>query len=109
MDDFVSLEALLVWIISGGGAMMLVGYVKAYLLENWAAWHNFPRWIKVLVPIALASVFGFGAEAIIGLELLAYIPASIQALILILINWLFGQFAYKGIKDGAYAESARYQ
>jgi hypothetical protein len=107
VEDFVSLEALLIWIISGGGAMVLVGYVMAFLLENWPAWHNFPRWVKVLVPIALAAVFGFGANGVLALELLDYIPVPIQTLILMLINWLFGQFAYRGIKDGAYAASAR--
>jgi len=106
--EFGSLNALLTWIISGGGAMILVGYVMAYILENVPQWHGLPRVIKVLVPVALAGIFGFAAQSILALELLPYIPAEIQTLILILINWLFGQFAYKGIKDGAYAESAKY-
>ena len=53
--EFPTLEAVLVWIATGGGAMALAGYVVSYLLENWPAWHNFPRFVKTVVPIIIAG------------------------------------------------------
>jgi len=97
-DQFTDLDALLVWIISGGGAMVLAGYVVAYLLENIAFWHNLPVTVKVIVPIALAAAFGFLAQSVLALGLLPQIPANFQALILMAINWLFSQVAYSRIK-----------
>ena len=107
LQEFSSLEGLLVWIIAGGGAAILAGYVIAYFLENLAFWHNLPRFVKVLFPIALAGVFGFAAQSVLALELLSAIPPAIQGLILMLVNWLFSQRAYAGIKSGSYARAAK--
>lgn len=107
MEDFGSLEEVVVWIISGGGSMVLAGYVIAYLLENVPAWHDLPRWIKVLVPIALAGLFGFVAQSVLALELMTGVPPIVKSVLLMAINWLFSQRAYAGIKEGSYGESAR--
>lgn len=107
MGEYESLTELLVWIVSGGGAMILAGYVVAYFLENLKFWHGLPREIKIVVPIILAALLGSFAESLLALELLTQIPPTIKSLILVLINWFAGQRAYKGIKDGIYAASAR--
>ncbi len=106
-EEFGSLEELLVWIVGGGGAMILAGYVVAYFLENLAFWHDLPRTVKVLVPLALAGVFGFAAQSVLALELLPLMPPIVQSVLLMLINWLFSQRAYAGIKSGSYAAGAR--
>lgn len=107
LQEFSDLEGVLVWVAVGGGAAILAGYVLAYLLENFAWWHDLPTWFKRLVPLALAAVFGFGAQGILELEFLTRIPPAIQGLILTMINWLFSQRAYAGIKSGSYAASAK--
>lgn len=105
-EEFGGLEELLTWVVAGGGAMVLAGYVIAYFLENLTFWHNLPRVVKILFPIVLAGVFGVVAQSVLALELLPGIPAVFQAVLLMLINWLFSQRAYAGIKSGAYAISA---
>jgi fructose-specific phosphotransferase system IIC component len=104
---YSSLLEFFQWIFQGGGAMILAGFVVAYLLENLGWWHDLPHWVKLVVPIILAGVFGVLAESLVVVGLLDQIPPVVQSIVLMLINWLFSQLAYKGIKEGAYAESAR--
>ncbi len=106
-EQFSSLEELLIWIVANGGAVILAGYVMAYFLENIAGWHTLPRWLKTIIPIAIAGLIGFFAESVLALELLAYVPPIVKSVVLMLINWLWGQRAYAGIKEGPYAASAR--
>lgn len=105
--EFDTLEGVLVWIIAGGGAMVLVGYVEAYLLENWAGWHNFPRWVKTLFPIVLGGLFGVIAQSLLAFDVLANVSPAVGMIVLWLINWISTQKAYRGIKDGEYAAAAR--
>ncbi len=105
--DFDSLEAVLIWIISGGGAMMLVGYVEAFLLENWAGWHTFPRWVKTLFPIVMAALFGIIAQSLLAFDAIDGISPAVGAIILTGINWLFSQKGYISAKKADYAGAAR--
>ena len=105
--EFGSLEELLLWVLQGGGAMVLAGFIVAYLLENFAFWHNLPTFIKKFTPWVLAALLGLGAKAVLLGDLLSYVPAILQSVILMFVAWLFSQIAYKGIKEGEYAESTR--
>ena len=107
VPDFGSLEEVMTWIISGGGAMILAGYIIAYLLENLTFWHNLPILIKKLAPFFFAGLIGFGARAILLGDLLAYVPPIVQSVILMLIAWIFSQIAYKGLKGTTYGASTR--
>lgn len=106
-ESFGTLEAVLVWIATGGGATILGGYVMAYLLENWPAWHTLPRWVKVLFPLAVSGLLGFLAQGAIALDALAQIPEGIKITVLALVNWIFSQIAYGRLKDSSYGKSAR--
>ena len=105
--DFDSLEAVLIWIISGGGAMFLVGYAEAFLLENWAGWHNLPRWVKTLFPIVLASLFGVTAQSLLAFDVVSGVPPAIGMLLLTIINWISSQKGYISAKNAGYAGAAR--
>ena len=107
LQEFGALEEVFVWIVVGGGAAILTGYVLAYLLENFAWWHSLPTWLKRLVPLVLAAVFGIVAQTVLDLGLIGLIPPEIQTFILMLVNWLFNQRAYAGIKDSTYAKNAK--
>lgn len=107
MGEFESLEAVLVWITVGGGAMVIVGYVEAYLLENWAGWHGLSRWIKTLFPIVMAGALGIIAQSLLAFDLAGSVPPAVGTILLFAINWLSSQKAYKGIKEGAYGSAAR--
>ena len=106
-EQFDSLDAVLVWIVLGGGASALTGAVMAYLLENWPSWHTLPRWTKVLFPILMSGILGMAAQAALSFELLTGVPPAAQAILLWLVNWISSQRAYKGIKEGVYGASAR--
>lgn len=106
--EFDTLEGVLIWVIAGGGAMVLAGYVEAYLLENWAGWHNFPRWVKLLFPIVFGGLVGVIAQSLLEFDLLANVSPALGTILLWAINWLASQKAYSGIKDGAYGEAARF-
>ena len=105
--DFDSLEAVLIWIISGGGAMILVGYVEAFLLENWAGWHKFPRWVKTFFPIIMAALFGVIAQSLLAFEALDGISPTVGMLVLTMINWISSQKGYISAKKEGYASAAR--
>jgi hypothetical protein len=106
-EEFSTLEAVVVWLITQGGAMTLFGYIKAYLLENWPAWHDFPTWVKTLAPIVFAGLLGIIGQSLLDLGLLSYVPIYVQVILLAGINYFFGQRAYKGIKDSSYGATAR--
>lgn len=107
LQEFGTLEEVLIWLAVGGGAMILFGYFEAYFLENWGFWHKLPVKVKLVVPLAVAAVLGFLAQAALTLDLPSAISPQFEAVILMLINWVFSQRAYKGIKEGAYAASSR--
>lgn len=107
IPEFGTLEELIVWIAAGGGSMILAGLVVAYFLENFGWWHNLPTKVKLVIPMALAAVFGFAAQSLLALEVLTLIPPTLQGVLLTLIAWLAGQVGYKSIKSGAYAASAQ--
>ena len=106
-EQFGSLADVLVWIAVGGGSMWLFGVMKARLLENWVVWHNLPVWIKKIVPIALAGLFGVMAQSLIAVDVTAYIPEGMELILLAVLNWVFGQMEYEMIKNSVYAEGTR--
>jgi len=108
IPDFGTLEEFFVWVGTGAGAMVLTGLVMAYLLENFAWWHDLPRWVKLIAPIILSAVFATLAQSVIVLDLLTFIPAPAQIVLLMMIAWFFSQIGYRSIKEGNYAESARH-
>lgn len=106
VGEFSTIEEVLIWIAVGGGSVVLAGAVVSLLLENWKAWHNFPRLLKVAIPVILAGVIGTFAQTLLAIEAPALIPPAYSSLILVMLNWLSGQWQYMRVKDGAYAKSA---
>ena len=107
VGEFGTVEEYLIWIAVGGGSVVLAGAVVCLLLENWKVWHNFPRWVKVIIPVILAGVIGTFAQTLLALEAPALIPPAYASLILVMLNWLSGQWQYMKVKDGAYAKTAK--
>lgn len=107
VPEFNSLQELLLWIGTGGGAMVISGLVIAYFLENLAFWHNLPRSLKLVVPVVLTAIIGAVAQSVITLDLLTFVPPIVQTVLLMMVGWLFSQLGYRSIKEGNYAETAR--
>jgi hypothetical protein len=89
--EFGNLLEVLLWIVGGGGAMAIAGYVWSLLLENIPQWHELPRWLKTIIPIVIAGVLGMLANVVIALDATAFIPPPYDAILLMLVNWLFSQ------------------
>lgn len=102
-----SIGALLLWIATGGGAMVLAGAVVSFLLANWPWFNKWPTWAKAIAPIVLAGVFGVGAQVLITLDVSSLIPLPVAGLILVFINYLASQAVYMRIKPSGYASRAR--
>jgi len=105
--DFTSLESLLVWVIAGGGSMILAGKCETYLLENWGKWHTMPYPVKVLFPIVMSGVLAVLAQSVLTLNLIESIPNGIEVVLLAALKWLSGQREYLSLKDTSYAHTAR--
>ena len=105
-ENFDSLSAVLVW-LAGAGGMVLFGVIKARVLENWVAWHNFPAWVKKSVPAIFAGLLALLANLFLDMGLVGMIPDQIAVFLLFGINYLAGQKEYENIKESAYGESSR--
>ena len=105
-ENFDSLSAVLVW-VAGAGGMVLFGVIKARVLENWVAWHNFPVWIKKSAPVVIAGAFAVVANLFLDLGVTQYIPEAVATFLLFGINYLTGSVTHQGIKDSSFGASAR--
>jgi len=105
-ENFDSLSAVLVW-VAGAGGMVLFGVLKARVLENWVAWHNFPVWVKKSAPMLIAGVFALVANMFLDFGVVGAIPDSVATFLLFGINFLAGSKTHEEIKDSSFGESAR--
>lgn len=104
---FESLEGLVLWLATGGGAGVIAAIVVTLLLENWPTWHTLPLWVKVGFPIVVQALIAAIFQIVLGLDLLTRIPTGVQVLILALLNWLFSQFALMRSNAVGYASTAK--
>jgi len=107
--DWTNLLGVLAWIAAGSGSIFLVNYGLSLLVENWPAWHNFPRAVKFLAPLVMAILMAVGAQLALdyGQVVIEYIQPWWIIIVNIAIAWLGSQKAYIGTKDTGYAESAK--
>jgi len=105
-ENFDSLSAVLVW-VAGAGGMVLFGVIKARVLENWVAWHNFPVWIKKSAPMLVAGIFAMIANLSLDFGIIGYIPDAVATFLLFGINYLAGSVTHQNIKDSTFGASAR--
>ena len=102
LQEFGTIEEVLLWVVIGGGAMVLFGYFEALFLENLPFWHNLPVNVKRVVPLVFAGLLGFAAQAALEFDLPSAISPQIEVVILMLINWVFSQRALMSTKVKAY-------
>lgn len=106
LQEFANLSDVLTWVVVSGGAMILAGAVMSLLLENWSGWHDFPVWVKTIVPIILAGIFSVIASVGLALDVAVFIPEPYATLLLMFINWLTSQIVYTKAKNAGYAAHA---
>ena len=107
LEQFGSLLEVLAFFGTLAGAQWLFGQLEARVLENWVAWHNFPSWVKKIVPMVLAVGIASASQLAINYNVEQYIPEWFAVILLSVINQLSNQKAYQDIKDSSYGESAR--
>ena len=104
---FDTLQALLVWVIAGGGAIILANAVITLLFENWVWWHTAPDWFKKAVPIIFAGAFGIAAQLALSFDLGGLIPEPFATILLIFLGYLIQQITLAKADSAGYASSAK--
>lgn len=97
--EFVDLAVLLAWIVAGG-SVILAGMAFAYLAENWPAWNNLPKPVKVITPLIVAIVLSIGSTLLLQQkELLTQVQPWWAVIFQTLLAYVASQKAYLGIKS----------
>lgn len=107
LQQYSSLIEFLAFLGTLGGAQWFFGKFIARVLENWTAWHNFPKWIKKSAPMVIAVLVAVASQLALEYDVTSYIPEWFAVILLSVINQLSGQKEYQEIKDSTYGESTR--
>lgn len=107
LPDWLSLEAVLVWILVGGGGVYVANYVFALIAENIAGWHNLPKIVKFILPMLTAVGLGFLAQYILAQPSIIDLVQPYWLLVIsILISYLGSQIGYMKAKASGYGRKA---
>lgn len=107
LPDWLSLEAVLVWIVVGGGGVYVANYVFALLAENWAGWHNLSKIVKFILPMLTAVGLGFLAQFILAQpDVIGAVQPYWLLVVSILISYLGSQIGYMKAKASGYGRKA---
>lgn len=105
--DYTNINVVLLW-LAGVGAPYLVGKVFAYLAENWAQWHTFPKEVKFFSPMIVSVAVAIGATLLLQqTEFVASIGPGYAIVAQAIITWLGTQEGYMATKRSGYAASVK--
>ncbi|MHA2086439.1 MAG: hypothetical protein ACXABD_22060, partial [Candidatus Thorarchaeota archaeon] len=92
LPDWLSFEAVLLWVLVGGGGTYIANYVFALLAENWAGWHNLHKAVKFVLPMLTAVGLGFLAQFILAQpDVIGVVQPYWLLVVSILISYLGSQ------------------
>lgn len=92
--DYTQLTQVLLW-IAGIGAPVIVGYVLAWVVENWKAWSTFPKEVKFLVPMIVSILLSIGAKYLLNFpDIVAQISPYFTMVMTAVLTYLSTQKAY---------------
>ena len=107
LPDWLSFEAVLVWILVGGGGVYVANYVFALIAENFAGWHNLSKVVKFILPMLTAVGLGFAAQYILSQpSVIDFVQPYWLLVISILISYLGSQIGYMKAKTSGYGRKA---
>ena len=107
LPDWLSLEAVLVWILVGGGGVYVANYVFALIAENIPGWHNLNKIVKFLLPMLTAVGLGFLAQFILAQpDVIGAVQPYWLLVVSILISYLGSQIGYMKAKASGYGRKA---
>lgn len=105
MVDYTNLTEILSWIVAGPGAIWLVQYALALLVENWAGWGKLPKFVKTLLPILAAVLLGIGGKLLLTVpDALAAVQPWFLLVATIVAGWIGSQQGYIKAKTSGYGE-----
>jgi len=107
LPDWLSFEAVLMWILVGGGGVYIANYVFALIAENITGWHNLPKVVKFFLPMLTAVGLGFAAQYILTQpDIIGFVQPYWLLVVSILISYLGSQIGYMKAKTSGYGRKA---
>lgn len=107
LPDWLSFEAVLLWLLVGGGGVYVANYVFALIAENIAGWHNLPKIVKFILPMLTAVGLGFLAQFILSKpDVIGVVQPYWLLIVSILISYLGSQIGYMKARVSGYGRKA---
>lgn len=100
--NWTDITIFLTW-LAGIGAPAVVAILLSLLAENWAAWSNFPHWVKFLVPMLISVTLAVIASTLLQYPaLLAQIQPWFQVIASAILAYIASQKTYQGSLKAQY-------
>jgi uncharacterized membrane protein len=100
--DYTSLQAVLKFLVGGGSSIVVAGALS-YLVENWAKWHDLPRWLKITLPILISALLAVGAQILMGYaDVVEQISPWFTIIAVAIATWVKSQRTYALTKQTGY-------
>lgn len=109
--DPTDLQAVLLWLATGGGAVIVVNWASSWLVENWVWWHNLRGEVKFVIVNVFALLVAIGAQFLLSQPAIVDQISNYWTLLVTIILYSLGvgtsQFAYALSTHMGYAMSAK--
>ncbi len=107
LPDFTSLMAVLTWLALAGGPYVVL-QVLSLVAENWAKWHELPRWVKFFAPMVVSVLISVGANLLMANNAaVTFIDPYYRMIAVAVIAYLASQKAYMNATRSGYARQVK--
>jgi hypothetical protein len=91
VPEWTSLAAVLAWIVTGGGAIVVASSLGALLEANWVPWQNLSSVLKNGIVLLFATLLAVGASILLTYtNVIELIQPWWLIVVAVIISWLTG-------------------
>jgi FtsH-binding integral membrane protein len=99
--EWTSLAAVLAWIVTGGGAIVVASSLGALLEANWVTWQNLSAVLKNALVLLFATLLAVGASILLTYtNIVELIQPWWMIVVTVIISWLTGITYWIGKRKG---------
>jgi hypothetical protein len=99
--EWTSLVAVLAWIVTGGGAIVVASSLGALLEANWVTWQNLSKVLKNVLVLLFATLLAVGASILLTyINVVELIQPWWMIVATVIITWLTGITYLVGKRKG---------